>query len=137
MTRQTITECAIAAELASSAADIELAKVEIGIVLTNAGRDDEARVRLEDLHASAAEASIHLLYNLGVVRMRCGRFAEALDAFMKVVAKDAHHARALDCGAHCAFAIGERRMGIDYAKRARSERQRTLRRYRSALSRSS
>lgn len=115
---EAITECAIAAELASSAANIELAKVEVGIVLTNAGRDEEARVRLEDLHASTAEASIHLLYNLGVVRMRCGRFAEALDAFMKVVAKDTHHPRALDCGAHCAFSVGERRMGIDYAKRA-------------------
>ncbi len=113
-----IAECAIAAELATTDADIELAKVEIGIILTDAGRDEEALARLEDLYAAASEASIHLLYNLGVVRMRCRRFAEALDSFSKVIAKDEHHPLALDCGAHCAFAIRNRRLGVDYAKRA-------------------
>lgn len=115
---EAIVECAIAAELASTAADIERAKVEIGVVLTNAGRDEEARVQLEQLHDAASEASIHLLYNLGVVRMRCGRFADALDSFSKVIARDEHHPLALDHGAHCAFAVGNRRLGIDYAKRA-------------------
>jgi hypothetical protein len=45
-------------------------------------------------------------------------FTEALDAFTKVIAEDAYHPLALDCGAHCAFVTGDRRLGIDYAKRA-------------------
>lgn len=114
---EAIAECAIAAQL-SSGPDIERARVEIAIILTNADRHEEALAHLEDLYAAASEASIHLLYNLGVVRMRCRRFAEALDSFSRVVAKDEHHPLALDCGAHCAFAVGNRRLGIDYAKRA-------------------
>jgi tetratricopeptide (TPR) repeat protein len=114
---EAITECEIAAGLASPS-DKELAKVEVGIILTNAGRDEEARVHLEDLCVATAEPSTHLLYTLGVIRMRCGRFADALASFSMVIARDEHHPLALDCGAHCAFAVGDRRLGIEYAKRA-------------------
>jgi hypothetical protein len=50
--------------------------------------------------------------------MRCRRFDQALESFSSVIAIDEHHPLALDLGAHCAFAIGNRRLGIDYAKRA-------------------
>lgn len=95
-----------------------LAVVEIGIILTNVGRDEEACAHLENLLAAATDASVHLLYNLGVVRMRCRMFETALDAFKLVLAKEEHHPRALDLAAHCAFVLGDRRAGSAYAKQA-------------------
>lgn len=113
-----IAECEIAAQLATLPEDIEKAKVEIGIILTNVDRHEEACAHLENLFAAATDASVHLLYNLGVVRMRCRMFETALDAFKLVLAKEQHHPRALDLAAHCTFVLGDRRAGIAYAKQA-------------------
>ncbi len=114
-----IAECWIAARLATSERDVDLAKVEVGIILTNVGRHEEACAHLEDLYTTATERSAHLLYNLGIVRMRCQMFDKALEALKLVLAKEEHHPDALDSAAHCAFVLGDRRAGIEYAKAAK------------------
>ncbi len=110
-----VQECWIAAQLDPS---WELPKAEVGIILLNAGRNEEARGHLESIALSQGDLSAHLAFNLGVARFRCGEFKEALDALNRVIKLDPDHALALDVAAHCAFLVGEGNMGRRLAKRA-------------------
>ena len=110
-----IQECWIAAQLDPSR---ELPKVEVGIILLNADRNDEAIAHLEDVARDERNLSAHLAFNLGVARYRCGEFAGALDALGRVIAIKPDHALALDVAAHCAFLTGDGKMGRRLAKQA-------------------
>ena len=110
-----IQECWIAAQFDLS---WELPKVEVGIILLNAGRNDEARNYLESIARNQSDLSAHLAFNLGVARFRCGEDKEALDALSRVVEIQPDHALALDVAAHCAFSLGNGKMGRHLAKRA-------------------
>ena len=50
----------------------ELPRIEVGIILMNAGRNEEARDHLERVAQDRDELSAHLSYNLGVARQICG-----------------------------------------------------------------
>lgn len=111
-----IEECWIAARLDD---DWELPRVEVGIILLNAGRNQEALEHLEDLAASRQEdSSSHLTFNLGTARYRAGDHSAALSALEKVIDEEPGHALALDMAAHSAFLIGDQQKGRRLAKLA-------------------
>ena len=70
-----IKECWIADNLNP---DDELPRVEVGIILLNADRNEEARNHLEKIAAGDDSLSAHLSFNLGVARFRCGAYEEAM-----------------------------------------------------------
>ena len=110
-----IHECWIAAQLDSS---WELPGVEIGIILLNADRNDEALEHLESIAQGQPSLSAHLAFNLGAARYRRGMYGKALEALSTVISTEPSHARALDMAAHCAFLEGDPRLGRQLAKRA-------------------
>ena len=96
----------------------ELPKVEVGIILLNAGRSSEALVHLEQMAEGQEDPSAHLAFNLGVARSRCGEYGRALEALLRVVELQADHALALDFAAHSAFMAGDGKTGRRLAKKA-------------------
>ena len=110
-----IRECWIAAGLDPS---WDLPRVEVGIILLNAGRNQEARGHLERVACSQDNRSPHLAFNLGVARVRSGDPAGALDMLEEVIKAKPDHALALEQAAHCAFLIGNKVKGRRLAKRA-------------------
>ena len=108
-------ECWIAASLDPA---WELARVEVGIILLNAGREQEARDHLESVARSQSDLSAHLAFNLGMARFRCGEVEGALSALSRAVEVKPDHALALDVAAHCAFLVGDGKKGRRLAKRA-------------------
>src|SRR6185436_10822225 len=112
-----LAECRVAATLNP---EWELPRVEIGIILINAKRYEEAREHLEAEYATATAPSSHFKFNLATARWRCGAFAEGLALFDEVLADEGYtsYPHALDQAAHCAFMIGEDVRGRAYAKRA-------------------
>ena len=118
-----IKECWIAARLDD---DWELPRVEVGIILLNAGRNQEALEHLEDLAASRQEGSSSFLtFNLGAARYRAGDPRAALSALEKVIDEEPDHALALDMAAHSAFLIGDQQKGRRLAKLADQHGQST------------
>ena len=109
-------ECWIAASLDPA---WELPKVEVGIILLNAGRHEEARGHLESVARSQGDLSAHLAFNLGVARFRCGEVEGALGALMRAVELKPDHVLALGVAAHCAFLVGGGKTGRYLAKRAK------------------
>ena len=110
-----IQECWIAASLSP---DWEMPRVEVGIILLNARRDQEAHEHLERMAYSSESLSAHLALNLGVARLRAGNLDEALKALEETLSQEPDHAIALDLAAHCAFLIGDKAKGRRLAKRA-------------------
>ena len=110
-----IQECWIADGLDPS---WEFPKVEVGIILLNAGRNAEALVHFEQMAQTQENLSGHLAFNLGVARCRCGQYGPALEALLRVVELQADHALALDVAAHCAFMVGDVKTGRRLAKKA-------------------
>ena len=110
-----IQECWIADGLDPS---WELPRVEVGIILLNAGRSPEALVHLEEMAQTQENLSVHLSFNLGVARSRCGEYGRALEALLRVVELQADHALGLDLAAHCAFIVGDGKTGRRLAKKA-------------------
>ena len=110
-----IQECWIAAGLDPS---WDLPQVEVGIILLNAGRNQEAREHLELVVCSQDSPSPHLAFNLGVARVRSGDPSGALNMLERVIEAKPDHALALDQAAHCAFLIGDTVKGRRLAKRA-------------------
>ena len=96
----------------------ELPKVEVGIILLNAGREEEALSHLEDVARGQSDLSSHLAFNLGMARLRCGELEGALSALSRAVEVKPDHASALDAAAHCAFLVGDGKKGRHLAKRA-------------------
>ena len=110
-----IMECRIAAKLAP---EWELPQVEIGIILLNADRNEEAREHLEKVARGKKRPSAHLAFNLGVSRERCGDPAGALEMLERVIRINREHALAIDHAAYCAFLTGDATKGRRLAKRA-------------------
>ena len=108
-------ECWIAASLDPT---WELPKVEVGIILLNAGREEEARDHLESVACSQSDLSAHLAFNLGMARFRNDEVEGALGALSKAIEVKPDHALALDVAAHCAFLVGDGKKGRRLAKRA-------------------
>jgi len=114
-------ECWISTRLAPT---WDLPRVEIGIILMNAGRNKEAREHLENTSRVLNEITCHLAFNLGVARMRCNDFAGGLEVLEYAIKLKPHHALALDAAAHCAFLVGDKVKGLSLAKRAEQLGQR-------------
>ena len=110
-----IQECWIASQLAP---DYELPLVEVGIILLNAGRNEEAHKHLENVAMGRDTLSAHLAFNLGIARMRVGDPSRALIALEQTIAEVPDNALALDAAAHCAFLIGHKVRGRSLAKEA-------------------
>lgn len=110
-----IQECWVSASLDP---DWELPRVEVGIILLNAGRSQEAREHLESMACGQDVLSPHLAFNLGVARLRTSDAAGALDALEQAIEAEPDHARALDIAAHCAFLTGDEVKGRRLAKLA-------------------
>ena len=110
-----IQECWISACLAPT---WESPRVQVGIILLNAGRNQEAREHLENLARGQDDLSPHLAFNLGVARLRTGDAAGGLAALEQAIEVQHDHARALDIAAHCAFLIGDEVKGRRLAKLA-------------------
>ena len=110
-----IHECWIATGLDPS---WDLPQVEVGIILLNAGRDQEARDHLELVASRQNNPSPHLAFNLGVARVRSDDPSGALDILERVIETKPDHAVALDQAAYCAFLIGDTVKGRRLAKRA-------------------
>jgi tetratricopeptide (TPR) repeat protein len=115
---EAIRECEIAAALKP---EWELPRVEVGIVLLNADKPEEARAYLEQLHVEWKEPSTHLKYNLATARWDCGDFAGADELFEQVLADETYqsYAHALSQAAHCKFKLGDHVKGLELAKQAR------------------
>ncbi len=110
-----VQECRIAAGLDPT---WELPEVEVGIILLNAGREEEARDHLESVALSQSDHSAHLAFNLGMARLRCGEVEGALSALTAAIEVKPDHASALDAAAHCSFLLGDGKRGRRLAKRA-------------------
>lgn len=112
-----LAECRIAAAIKP---EWELPKVEIGIILINAARYEEARAHLREVYARAKEPSTHLKFNLATARWRCSEFTEGLSLLEQVLSDESYAAypNALDQAAHCAFMLGDDVRGRRYAKQA-------------------
>lgn len=96
----------------------ELPLVEIGIILVNAGRVEEARAHMEDIYQRRSEPTWHLLYTLGETRERCDDYEAAVDAYEQGLAMNPSHAVMMDRAAHCAFTFGDKSTGSRFAKQA-------------------
>lgn len=110
-----IQECWLAAQLAPT---WELPRVEVGIILLNAGRSQEACEYLESIALSQDSLSAHLAFNLGVARLRSGDPDGALVVLEKAIEIEPDHALALEQAAYCAFLIGDQAKGRKLAKLA-------------------
>ena len=110
-----IMECRIAAGFAP---EWETPQVEIGIILLNSGRNQEAREHLEDMARGKKRQSAHLAFNLGVSRERRGDPEGALEMLERVIRINKEHALAIDHAAYCAFLTGDAKKGARLAKRA-------------------
>jgi tetratricopeptide (TPR) repeat protein len=109
-----IQECWLAAQLAPT---WELPRVEVGIILLNAERSQEACEHLESIACGQDAPSAHLAFNLGA-RLRSGDANGALDVLEKAIAVVPDHALALDIAAQCAFLVGDLSKGQRLAKLA-------------------
>ena len=110
-----IQECWIAAGLDPS---WDLPQVEVGIILLNARRNQEALDHLELVARSQDNPSPHLAFNLGAARVRSGDPSGALDMLERVIKAKPDHALALDQAAHCALLTGNMAKGRRLAKQA-------------------
>jgi Flp pilus assembly protein TadD len=94
------------------------AHVEVGIVLLNQDRNEEATRRLEAAKPLLRGPSTWLLLHLGHARERLGDIDGAVAAYEELLGLDDEHAEALDRLAHLYFVRGEKRKGAELAKRA-------------------
>lgn len=111
-----ILECKIAANLLP---DWDNPAVEPGIILINIGEYEEALQELMRAKESLPEETPHLMVNMGYALMMLSKHQEALESFETALSASPNYAIALLHAANCAFALGDRRKGIRYAKKAR------------------
>ena len=93
--------------------------VQIGIILLDAGRNDEALRHVEDV-VGRVPWTPTLGHLLGIAQMRAHRFADAILSFERVLDADPLHALALDSAAHCYLMLQNWSRGRELAKQARS-----------------
>lgn len=102
--------------------DWELPRIEVGLLELDQGKTEAGLATMEAI-AESSPPSAHLSYSIGVALMRLARFAPAVRRFEEAVAINAEHALALDCLAHCLFAIGDHKNGLRRAKEAAARGQ--------------
>jgi len=115
MVEEGLLECRIAAQLAPV---WDMPRVEVGIILINTKRHEEALKELENAAQLFDELSPHLAFNLGFARMTCNDPAGALEMFERVLDAEPGYGLALDNAAHCYFLTGNQVRGRELAKRA-------------------
>ena len=93
--------------------------VERGIILTNLGLHQEAFDELEQVAGELPELTPHWRFVAGYVLTELGRYEEGLEHLDEVVRVRPDYALAYRYAAHCAFRLGNRVKGLDYAKSAR------------------
>jgi Flp pilus assembly protein TadD len=91
--------------------------VQIGIILLDAHRNDDALAHLEDIVARVPW-SVTLGHSLGIAQMRAHQFREAITSFERILAEVPKHASALDLAAHCYLMIQNWSRGRELAKLA-------------------
>ena len=111
-----ITECKIASDLLPN---WDVPAVEPGIILANIGAFDESLAELNQSAERLPAATPHLQFATGYTLMMLERYGDALAQFEAVIAAREDYALALGYAARCAFALGNTRQGIRYAKKAR------------------
>lgn len=92
--------------------------VEVGIILMNSGRNQEALEHMESIYSTFHEKTTHLRTTLGHARMRCDDYLGALTIYDTVIKDVPDHGLVLDRAAHCAFLEGNGNKGRSYAKKA-------------------
>lgn len=113
---EAIIECKIAAVMCP---DWDLPNVEIGIILANHRRFEEALAELEESLHRMLKITPHFAYSRGYVLENLGRHKEALTDYEFVLDHSPDYAIALDGAARCAFLSSDHSLGMKYAKRAR------------------
>jgi transcriptional regulator with XRE-family HTH domain len=111
-----VRECRIAGALCKG---WDAPLVEVGIILSNAGRVDEALIELSAAVDRLRGITPHLAFARGYALMQVKRHEEALKDFEAVIRARPEYALALDHAGHCAFMIGQNVKGREYAKAAR------------------
>lgn len=112
---EAVLECKIAAGLEP---DWSLPAVEVAIILSNAGRGQEALAAMRDIEGKY-EVDAHFANVFGYTHMYLSQFEEAIRWFRRTLSLNAEHARATMHLAHCLLMTGERIEGRSLAKRAR------------------
>ena len=115
LVEEAIGECKIAAIMHPK---WDLPNVEIGIILANHRRFDDAYVELEESLQRMQVATPHFAYTRGYVLENLGRYSEALADYEFVLSHAPDYAIALDGAAHCAFVVSDNKKGMRYAKKA-------------------
>ena len=113
---QGLLECRIASGLCPS---WDNPAVERGIILTNFGAHQEALHELEQVARELPSLTPHWRFVMGYVPTELERFPEGLEQLEGVIRVRPDYALAYRHAAHCAFGVGNRVKGRDYAKRAR------------------
>ncbi len=111
-----IVECKIASGLLPN---WDNPAVEPGIILIDIGEYEEALQELVRAKETLQEETPHLMVNMGYALMMLSRHQEALEHFENAFSTNPNYAIALLHAARCAFALGNKRKGIRYAKKAR------------------
>ena len=93
--------------------------VERGIMLTNFGANEEALRELEEVGRELPAPTPHWRFVMGYVLTEVERFSEALEHLEDVITVRSDYALAYRYAAHCAFRLGARVKGLDYAKTGR------------------
>ena len=112
-----IMECKVAAGLAPR---WDAPAVESAIILTCSADWDGALRELEWAESSLPAVTPHLRNVRGYVLMNLERFDEALAEFLSVVGTRPDFGSAWKYAAHCAFSLGNKTVGLQYAKKARA-----------------
>ena len=110
-----IMECKVAAGLEPR---WDAPAVEPGIILANLEDWEGALRELESAAHSLLDETPHLRNVRGYVLMNVGRLEEALADYLEVVGDRPDFGSAWGNAAHCAFSLGNRTAGLQYAKRA-------------------
>ena len=110
-----IMECKVAAGLEPR---WDAPAVEPGIILANLEDWEGALRELESAANSLLDKTPHLRNVRGYVLMNAGRLEEALADYLEVVGARPDFGSAWGNAAHCAFGLGNRTAGLQYAKRA-------------------
>lgn len=111
-----ILECKIAAGLQPN---WDNPAVEVGIILTNVGDYHGALNELAKARETLPSETPHLRFALGYPLMMLERFDEALEHFEAAIKARPDFASTYTHAARCAFELGDKRKGLEYAKSAR------------------
>lgn len=114
-TDDSIAESYLAAEL-NPGWNLPLA--EIGVVLLNSGRDQEAVTHLERSVDQVVNPSAQYFSVLGIARMRVGEYRRAIDPLIQAIERRPRHIGAIEALSRCYYEVDDKKNGLRYAKKA-------------------